>query len=348
MGNLDTAWGRIGRCVVAVLVAGCVMAEAAHAGEQAPPDGAEPLPVERTTTVRGRGTVWYVDGPTVIPPSAEIRIELGTRIVGINNASLDVQGGLKIHGTEESWVVVENIDFSPTLAPKLDLHLDMVDFRGCKFTWTKEQPFTGLLTLENACVQRGCTWDMHIASGFVKIMTVEFVCPCVITCVPADRKPVEVDIRTSWMKATTVKGPGQHILRHCEFKGDVTAEEVDQFEIDGCDIFGNLVVRQPAEGSFKDVTLTKCSVFEPSKVILERPPGEKPAKDRVKLDKFYWGPVNSGVKRGHTEKELVDRIVDGDDADEGQGTVFAVVGKSVKRPHGMLSETLRRRAPPVH
>ena len=101
MGNLDTAWGRIGRCVVAVLVAGCVMAEAAHAGEQAPPDGAEPLPVERTTTVRGRGTVWYVDGPTVIPPSAEIRIELGTRIVGINNASLDVQGGLKIHGTEE-------------------------------------------------------------------------------------------------------------------------------------------------------------------------------------------------------------------------------------------------------
>ncbi|MEZ6010212.1 MAG: hypothetical protein R3F05_20955, partial [Planctomycetota bacterium] len=70
--------------------------------------------------------------------------------------------------------------------------------------------------------------------------------------------------------------------------------------------------------------------------------------DRVKLDKFYWGPVNSGVKRGHTEKELVDRIVDGDDADEGQGTVFAVVGKSVKRPHGMLSETLRRRAPPVH
>ena len=96
-----TAWGLLG------VIFGLLLAAPGALAADEPPKGAKPLPIKRTTTVRGMGTTWYVDGPIVIPPHVELRIELGTKIIGINDASIEVQGGLKVHGTEDYWVVMK-------------------------------------------------------------------------------------------------------------------------------------------------------------------------------------------------------------------------------------------------
>ena len=50
-----------------------------------------------------------------MPKNVEITVQLDVRIVGINDASLDVQGGLKIHGTQDHWVKIDGVDLSPVL-----------------------------------------------------------------------------------------------------------------------------------------------------------------------------------------------------------------------------------------
>ena len=95
-----------------------VLLSAAPAAAESPPPGAKPFPTNKSRKLRAKdGPVFYIDGPTVIPKKVEITVQLDVQIVGINGATLDVQGGLKVHGTQDHWVKITNVDFSPTRSP---------------------------------------------------------------------------------------------------------------------------------------------------------------------------------------------------------------------------------------
>src|SRR5438105_1382692 len=105
------------------------------AADDEAPAGSVPFPLTGSPTVRATEGqhVYVIDGAQVIPPNAEIHVEQRVQIVGIHHASLEIQGGLAAHGTEANWVVITNVNFSPTKAPQKGLHLDMVDLHGCAF-----------------------------------------------------------------------------------------------------------------------------------------------------------------------------------------------------------------------
>ena len=307
-----------------------------------------PFPVTKTTKLTAKRSPYIIDGPTVIPKTAEVTVQLGVRIIGINNASLDVRGGLKIHGTQDRWVKITNVDFSPTKMPHRGLHLDMVDFYGCKFKHGEDGELGGKITIENSTFQRDCEFDIRFLRGFLKIMTVEWGMPCRIRC---DRQkenpvPIEVEIRSSWCRAVEISGPAMANLRHSEIRGGLTCRNVTELTVDGCDITNELAIHQGPEDSFKKITLTKCNLFDGAELILDRPAGQKTKTERVRLNKFYFGPRGAG-KALKDKKQIAERIKDG--ADNERVSVKATWTKPNKRKHLLVNyDTLRTRVPPLN
>jgi hypothetical protein len=331
--------------VVGVLgVLGAAWAAPPPAFADAPPEGAVPLPVDRTTIVRDDGHDYYIDGPTVIPPNAEITVQLGVTIHGINNASLDVQGGLKVHGTEQNWVTIDHVDFSPTTEPKRGLHLDMADLHACTFVHGETGELHGDVTIENSCLQPGCKFDVRWTSGFLKIMTVEFGVPCHVRF---DRQrensvPIEFELRSSWMREVLLVGTADATVRHSEIKGNLTAQHVTSLTVDGCDLRGDLVIQQGPDDDFKNVELTKVNVFG-GKVVLDRESGPRVKKERVEIQRFYFGA--DGGPAVTDPKEVATHVTDQQGKED--GNVFAWITRPQKRQHALVSYDLRSRAPPL-
>jgi len=326
-----------------------VVLTAASAFAEAPPQGAVPFPVGKTTIVRAeKGPVYYIDGPTVIPKHAEVTVQLNVEIIGINAASLEVQGGLKVHGTQDHWVVIRNVDFSPTVQPTRGLHLDMVDLYGCRFVHAKDAGLLGDVVIENAAMQRDCALDVRIIEGSFKLLTIDSGIPWKLHCIPPDpRRPkIEIQIRSSWARGIELTGPGDATIRHSELKNGLTCSGVSKVTVDGCDVkVGVLAFRQGADDTFKHITLTKCNLFEGSTLVLDRAPNPKGKKEKVRIDKFYFGPKSGG--RAVTKKDKVAALIE-DGADKPERNVFAVVGKPAKRPHGLVAYgDLRVRVPRV-
>lgn len=333
-------------CGMFVLFGLCLPATAAWAEE--PPAGAVPFPVKRTTIVRAEnGPVYYVDGPTVIPKNAEITVQLDVKIVGINGASLDVQGGLKVHGTMDHWVKIRNVDFSPTREPKHGLHLDMVDLQNFRLVHGEGEGFTGELTIENAAMQRDCALDVCMRTGTLKLMTIDSGIPWTIRCESPDprTKKILVQVRSCWARAIQLSGFCNATFRHSEIKGGLTCRNVSEVVVDGCDLTKTLAFLQGPEDRFKKITLTKCNLFDGCTLVLDREANEKAKKEKVKVDKFYFGP-RDGPGAITKTAEVQERIHDAED--EEHRRVTARVGKPAKKKHLLVNyEQLRLRVPPV-
>jgi hypothetical protein len=327
--------------VVAVLPAVAVRAA------EAPPAGSIPLPIDKTGTVRAEGKTYYVDGAQVIPRSAEVTVQLGVRIVGINGASLDVQGGLKIHGTQDMWVHLEHVDLSPTRAPFKGLHLDMVDLDQCRWVHGETEGIQGDVTVENSCFQRNCVFDVQAKGGFFKIMTTEFGMPCKLRCAksPESRLPIEIEVRSSWMKEIAFSGPAVANFMHSEIRGGLECKGVTEVIVDGCDLTQRLAFLQGPDDSFKKVVLTKVNFFDGCKLLLKRDRGPQTKDEKVKLDKPYFGPKGSAAPV--LDDDGVGALIE-DGADEKDGTVRVWWTKPNKRKHELVNyDTLRTRAPPL-
>jgi hypothetical protein len=334
--------------VVGVLVAtGLWLAgSAGSARAEAPPPGSVPLVCDRTGTIRAEGKSYYIDGAQVIPRSAEVTLQLGVTVVGINNASLDVQGGFKAHGTEDIWVTIRNVDFSPTTSPLKGVHLDMVDLVGCKWVHGETAGMDGTFTIENSCFQRDSTFNVCLRGGFLKIMTVEFGMPCRIRCVRQKENPVpiEVDVRSSWMKEIEISGPAVANFRHSEIKGGLVLKNVTDVMVDGCDISQKLAFHQAPDDSVKKIELTKVNFFDGARLVLERKKGPDTKTDKLKLDKPYFG--TSGDVAVVDDKGIAGLIDDAEDDPEGSIKVWW--SKANKRKHLLVNyDTLRSRAPPM-
>jgi hypothetical protein len=325
-----------------------LFAGASVARAEEPPAGAVPFPVGRTCKLTARnGPVYYIDGPTVIPPKVEITVQLDVQIVGINGATLDVQGGLKVHGTQDHWVKIENVDLSPTQACRKGLHLDMVDLRGFRLVHGEGAGFTGELTIENAAMQRDCAFDVCLHTGTLKLMTIESGIPWTIRCASPDpkTKPILVQVRSCWARATQLSGACDATLRHSEIKGGLTCRNVTEVVVDGCDLTDTLAFHQGPEDVFKQITLSKCNLFDGCTLVLDREANEEAKQEKVKVDKFYFGKRDG--PGGITKSDAVQTLIH-DDADEPHRRVTARVAAPQKKKHLLVNyDQLRLRVPPV-
>lgn len=335
----------VGRLLLALA---CVVACGAASEPLAAEDAASvgiPMPLDKTTILRPAGKPYVIDGARVIPPGAEVTVERQVRIVGINGASLDVQGGLKVHGTQDSWVRIENVDFSPTKETKKGIHLDCCDLHGCKWKHGEGQSFRGQLNIENSCFQRDCEFDLLAVAGFVKLMTVEWGIPCRLRLEPPKENPVpiEVQLRSSWLREVFVTGPGRVALVHSETRG-LEMRNVTEVGVNGCDLGGRTAFLQRAEDSFVGIALDNCNVWAGGELVFERPKGEDTKPEKVKLNKFYFGPKNGdGVT---ADKDVAAIVKDG--ADDPEQSVRAWWTKPKDKQHVLVKYgDLRMRVPPL-
>lgn len=316
----------------------------ARAGDAIPPEGLR-LPLTGKQTVRNDGKNYYLDGACVIPPGAEIRIEQNVRVYGLNGASLDVQGGLSVHGTKDSWVYFVNVDFSPTTSPDKMMHLDMASMHGCKLVHAQDAAFEGGITIENCCWQYDCKFDVKVASGKL----------------PADHDDrVHVPVQD---RGDADEGEGRRVR-----DPDVLDE--------GHDVQGRRVGHDPplrgaraarAErrdglrrhtgptssrgrrcGRRRRRSLLEGPADEVQPVGRERTGPQRPAgadvkAERVQVERFFFENENGGAVLG--EKDAGDRVKDG--VDDPTQAVKAIVVTPNKRRHVFLSSSLRQRAPPV-
>jgi hypothetical protein len=334
----------IGGAVVAaaaglLLGAGIVPARVARAEE--PPANSVPFPTTGRQTVRAQGKTYVIDGKQVIPGGSVIRVEANVLIKGINNASLEVKGGLLVHGTEDCWVRIENVDFSPTVKPDNEVHFDMANLFGCTFVHGETAAFEGGFTIENSALQHGCKFAVRMKKGFLRIMTTNWKVPCVIDCQPAGSKVPEVAIRTSWMDAVTFSGDASATIRDSETRGPLEAKDFTDLYVDGVDLFQGAVFRQRAEGSFSKLKLVKCNVLYGMKLVLDRPTTEKTKMEKVLVERFHFEAGDA--KADMTDKQIAERIDDG--YDNPAVSVKAFWQNPQKSKHYFLSESLQRRRP---
>ena len=332
------------RLALALLVAcGASVAPAARLSAAPVPPGAVPLPLTGRQTVRADAKAYTIDGKQVIPAGAVIRIESNVNIIGINGASLEVKGGLLIHGTQDSWVRVTDVDFSPTVAPDGQVQFDMADLGDCKFVTPEQAAFDGGFTFENSTFQSTCKFAMRLRRGFIRLMTANVKIPIRIESVPEKGALPEIAIRTSWMHNVTLVGAADATVRDAEIRGVLDATAFDSLVVDGCDLFGNIAFHQPVEGSFGKLQLLKCNLLGASKIILARPTGPKTSVEKVRVEKFHFD--NGTPKPDLSDKAIKDRIDDG--ADDETVSVKAFWQNPSDRRHFFLSDTLRSRRPPA-
>lgn len=306
------------------------------------PSPTKPLPLTGRPTVRADGTTYVIDGKQTIPKGAAVRVEADVLIRGINGASLDVRGSLQIHGTQDHWVKIENVDFSATVAPENGLHFDMANLGGCRFVTAEADAFEGGLTIENSALQSDCKLALRVQSGFVRFMTANVKIPIRIETLPTKGTPAEVAIRTCWAKEITLVGPSDATIRNAELKGAVEASGFTSLVVDGCEVAGNLTFRQGPEGSFAGLSLLKCNVLSGWRLRLARPVAPKTPMEKVRVEKFYFAAANG--KSDVSDKAIRDRIDDG--ADDESVSVKAFWTNPADRPHDFIDPKLRLRRPP--
>ncbi len=338
---------RVGFGRAAALAAGVLVGSFAGvapprpAAAEDPPQGpSTPLPLTGRQTVRAGGKTYVIDGKQVVPRDAIIRVEANVRIVGINKASLEVQGGFLVHGTQDCWVHIENVDFSPTVSPENAVHFDMADLYGCTFVHGETAAYDGGLTIENSCWQGECKFAVRIRSGYLRIMTTEFKMPCVVDARPEKGQAPEVAIRTAWMKDVTLSGNAAAVVRDSEVRGTLVGHDFTDLIVDGVDLFGDASFKQPGAGSFSKLQLIKCNLFG-GLLTLARPAGDGIAMEKVRVEKFHFGTADAADM---TDKAIAARIVDG--GDDEKVSVKAFWQNPQARRHFFLSPTLRKRAPP--
>jgi len=309
-----------------------------------PPAGAVPFPVARTTKVTARdGPVYYVDGPTVIPRSAEITVLLDVQIVGINGASLDVQGGLKVHGTEGHTVKIRDVDLSPTREPRHGVHLDMVQMRGCRLVHAEGDGFTGDLTIENALVMRDCALDVRMREGTLKLMSIESRIPWAIRCESPDprTKKIDVHVRSCVTLDVQLSGYCDATFRHSAIQAGLLCRGVSEVVVDGCDISETLAFHQGPEDVFREIALTKCNLFWGCTLVLDREANEQAPLENVRVDKFYFGPEEG--PGAVTKKEEVQALIE-DAEDVEHRRVTARLTSLARKKHLLVDyDRIRRR-----
>ncbi len=312
-------------------------ASAAFAG------GAEiPFPVRKSTTASRDGASYIVEGRQRIGRGVTITVKQNTRIVGRDNAVLEIAGTLIIEGQPHQEVVMENVRLEPART-----------FDGIRIEWArmlsgdirnkKGTPTSGIMTIDSSTIMGFV--NLTFSSGELRIENAEFrshmrvqgkpaldsnyaYAPFALKIMNCNGGLSEKYSLVSGFNAGLTVARAKHVLLRANWLVGNNA-----YEFRDCNkvmFDGNTVVRSMARfsqsepGGFKKTRVTKCD-FHSTVLELYSPKAEKP--DRVLVDKCWFNGITDPEKV--FEKYLIDA------RRNPKSNAYARLQKLHKRPLGI-------------
>jgi hypothetical protein len=265
---------------------------------------AKPLPVDHTTILPSGG-VFFVEGRVRIPKGIEITVQKDTKLVGRGkDATIEIEGELKIHGVADSKVLMENITIE--VQPKFgEVRLDMVKVSGASrgVVSPKGRSVDGRIMVMNAEFEGAAGLDVTMIANEVDLQRVYVRAPVRVKAVDPEGSPrnsVKLNLLNccsgpssiepgALMGGVLVEGVHEVIVRACRIGGDKAKfTDCDEVAFDGNQVkCASVEFSQSAAGRFGKTSITKCDVLC-EKISLWAPaaPGRT---EIVLVDKCWFG-----------------------------------------------------------
>ena len=336
------------RCGFAAAAAILCAASAAGAGND--PPAAIPFPVDKTRILKVDDAVYFVEGRRTIPQGVEVTVLKGAQILGRGkDATLVVEGGLKIHGVTGLEVAIEGVTVEP--AAKFDaIRIDEAIFRkGGGIRTAAKVPCDGYFMLELLDFTDTAALDVTVAKGSVEMSNVCSETPVSLVAVDdptTHSNTVRFEIRGCVQGKDTECRP--HTSR-CGLRGGLVVEAANEIVVRMSRLGGALAsIRdwrkslifdgnkvdarrlefiQPVAGRFKVAQLFKCDVYSP-KVVFTAPPAKAGETEEIQFERFCF--ANAGL-----DEKAVEAVVE-DAADApGKNGVRVKITKLNERPLGL-------------
>ena len=188
------------------------------------PDGGSIIPavISNDTTLHAARGPWYTVGDVLVEPGATLRIEQGTTVFMSDDASLYVQGGLRIEGTEDKPVILTS---DPAITGRRP--------------WHNSSPRWGVIAAENASDSISIRYARISGSGFGRDRATHF---SALTLLNSHAR-----ISHTWIEDAIqplYSNGGSVYIGHSSFRtrhtGDlINVANTDQAVVEHCDLRGN-------------------------------------------------------------------------------------------------------------
>lgn len=331
--------------IVAATLAVVTAVPCALAGDE--PTPAEPFPFAKTTILRDEHASYYVEGRVRIPKGVEVTVLRGIRITGRGkDATIEVEGSLKIHGVHEREVILDGVTIQPCQVFD-EIKIDMTAFtKGSGLRTAKDVPCTGYFMLELLDLDKTSAVDLALKAGSVEMATVCSESPVRIRAVdtPGEKgNTVRVEVRgceqESLLKCPIhqgvrglvggldVEGANEVVVRLSRLGGDRVriADWRRSLIFDGNKVDAKtLAFEQPVAGRYRVAQFLKCDVSSTS--VRFAAPVEEPGETEEFPVERWW------FARTKSDRAEIEKLVD-DAADApGRNGARAKIGKLNERP----------------
>ena len=313
----------------------------AAAARGAPAEGTaeKPLPFDKTTILPSGGT-YFVEGRIRIPKGIEITVQKDTKLVGRGkDATIELEGDLKIHGVADSKVAMEGITIE--VQPKFgEVRLDMVKVTGPSrgIVSLKGKPVDGRIMVLNTEFEGAAGLDVTMIENEVDLQRVYVRAPVRVKAVDPEGTPgnrVKLNLLNNYTGPATIE-PGalmggvlvenvhEVVVRACRIAGEKASfKDCDLVTFDANQVLcASVEITQKAPGRFGKTSISKCDV-RCQKIVLFAPaaPGKT---EIVPVDKCWF--------EGETDESAVRTKFLRDKDDDEKCGVRADVTKLMERP----------------
>lgn len=257
----------------------------------------QPLPVEKTATLREDDAVWYIDGRQRIPRTATLTSLRRGRIVGRGEgAVLEVEGGLDLRAVTGGEVVIQDVWVEP-LAGCKGLTLLNCRFEGKGGLRTSSLgPAKAKLILNKSRFVGSAELDLELTAGQVALMGFGSEAPVRIACaVEEGERPGKLELtavgcqgkQAGFDGGLRVEGVREVLVRHCDLAGELSVfADCPKLTFDGNHArSARIEVRHSEPRSFSRTEISNTD-FRCKELILFQPAKSTPQK--VQLVRCYF------------------------------------------------------------
>lgn len=277
------------------LLAGALLV--ADAPVVAAPDE-KPFPVDKGQILREEGVTYFVEGRKRIPKGVEISCQKDVRIVGRGGqeAVLEVEGSLQVHGVTKKEVVFEGV-WVETQAKFEDVRLDLCHFTTSGGVRTVEGGSDGRLFVESCTFLGPTSVSGTFLANEVDLQGNTIHEPVVLKAVaPPGTKATRAQLMLfhgSFQGGVTVEGFSDVTVRSAVLGGAKSVfKDNAKLVLDANKVASKeLEIRHSAAGRFKDTRMEKCDVL--SKRVVLFAPLQKGLNEVLSVDKCWFDKETS-------------------------------------------------------
>jgi hypothetical protein len=279
----------------------------------------KPFPCDKSAPVRDDTVTYVVEGRMRIPKGIDVAVQKGVSIVGRKKgdeeAVLEVQGSLAICGVTGLPVNVDGLWIEPQ--ERFDtLRVTACSIGGGGIRTPKDKVVEGrLFFVEDTMFSSGASLTATVQIDQLDVQRVTTATPVVLTAVlPAgatSKKMAVMVHKGSLTGGLLLDGFTAATVRSAILGGRTVLKDCAKLTVDGCQLGGEVEIRQSAPGRFKDALLTKCDVSAPKLTVYA--PLQKGLSEALLVEKCWFN--------GETDEKAVLQKVVADGEDDGANGV---------------------------